>query len=367
VKLKEFAKNKKKKIIVKTIKKDGALFFIYTKGLKGLKGGGGQSGNPLRFNRDEKTKSIDTIWELNDNDKGILYDNICNFEYQFMTTQGDTYHLRPFVDYKEGAKIFFKLYIAYDGWRMPSGKLLWVEIPIHITQFFGTTDYGYPTHIHISSEPNKLIAYNIFSKIYSEELKHIYLLANSIQEFISIITKYGIGQIFNNWKQNYQGTVEYRHVVFHEYYTIERNRWKRNETLNISDDAYRTLNPSHTITDRISNGILECINHILYRVLIDIFSYIIDSKKNIGDVQVIPMFNKSLGIPLQRIYIPYGNAEFITRYTQRTQPSQSPIGKENKHPTQRPTPHSPVKKTTLTKLSKRPSQPLPPSQPKLPR
>lgn len=38
VKLKEFVKNKNKKIIVKTIKKDGALFFIY-KGPKGLKGG----------------------------------------------------------------------------------------------------------------------------------------------------------------------------------------------------------------------------------------------------------------------------------------------------------------------------------------
>ena len=370
VKLKEFVKNKNKKIIVKTIKKDGALFFIY-KGLKGLKGGGGQSGNPLRFNRDENTKSIDTIRELNDNDKGILYDNICNFEYQFMTTQGDAYHLRPFVDYKEGAKIFFKLYIAYDGWRMPSGKLLWVEIPIHITQFFGKTTYGYPTHIHITSEPDKLITYNIFSKIYTEELKHIYLLANSIQEFISIIIKYGIGHIFNNWKQYYQGTVEYRHVVFHEYYTIEGNRWKRNETLNISDDAYRILNPSHTITDRISNGILECINNILYRVLIDIFSYIIDSKKNIviGDVQVIQMFNKSLGIPLQRIY---GNSEFITRYTQRPQPSKSPIGKENKHPTQRLTTqrlttHSPVKKTTLSKRPSHPLPPSPPSPPKLPR
>jgi hypothetical protein len=137
------------------------------------------------------------------------------------------------------------------------------------------------------------------------------------------------------------------------------NRCKRNETINISDDAYRILNPSHTITDKISNGMLECINHILYRVLIDIFSYIIDSNKiGIGDVQAIPMFNKSLGIPLQRIYLPYGNVEFITRYTQRTQPSQSPIGKENKHPTQRPTPHSPVKKTTLSKR---------PSQPKLPR
>lgn len=362
VKLKEFVK----KIIVKTIKKDGALFFIY-KGLNGLKGGG-HFENSVQFNKDKNMETIDTIRELNDNDKGILYDNICNFEYQFMTTQGDAYHLRPFVDYKEGAKIFFKLYIAYDGWRMPSGKLLWVEIPIHITQFFGKTTYGYPTHIHITSEPNKLVAYNIYSKIYTEELKHIYLLANSIQEFISIITRYGIGQIFNNWKQYYQDTVEYRHVVFNEYYTIERNRWIRNETLNISDDAYRILNPSHTITDKISNGILECINNILYRVLIDMFSYIIDSKKSIGDVQVIPMFNKSLGIPLQRIYIPYGNVEFITRYTQRHRSSQSPIGKENKHPTQRLTqrltPHSPVKKTTL---SKRPSQPLPPSPPKLPR
>ena len=196
VKLKEFVKNK---IIVKTIKKDGALFFIY-KGLKGLKGGG-HFENSVQFNRDKNMETIGTIRELNDKDKGILYDNICNFEYQFMTTQGDAYHLRPFVDYKEGAKIFFKLYIAYDGWRLPSGKLLWVEIPIHITQFFGTTEKGNPTHIHITSEPDKLVAYNIYSKIYTEELKHIYLLANSIQEFISIIIKYGIGHIFNNWKQ----------------------------------------------------------------------------------------------------------------------------------------------------------------------
>ena len=366
VKLKEFVKNKNKKnkIIVKTIKKDGALFFIY-KGPKGLKGGG-HFENSVQFNKDKNMETIGTIRELNDKDKGILYDNICNFEYQFMTTQGDAYHLRPFVDYTEETKIFFKLYIAYDGWRLPSGKLLWVEIPIHITQFFGKTSYGKPTHIHITSEPDKLVAYNIFSKIYTEELKHIYLLANSIQEFISIITRYGITQIFNNWGQYYQGTVEYRHVVFDEYYTIEGNRWKRNETLNVSDDAYRILNPSHTITDRISNGILECINTILYRVFIDIFSYIIDSKKSvvIGDVQVIPMFNKMASIPLQRIY---GNSEFITRYTQRPRPSQSPIGKENKHPTQRLTTHFPVKKTTLSKLSKRPSQPLPPSPPKLPR
>ena len=359
VKLKEFVKNKNKKIIVKTIKKDGALFFIY----KGLKGGG-HFENSVQFNRDKNMDTIGTIRELNDKDKGILYDNICNFEYQFMTTQGDAYHLRPFVDYTEGTKIFFKLYIAYDGWRMPSGKLLWVEIPIHITQFFGTTEKGNPTHIHITSEPNKLVAYNIYSKIYTEELKHIYLLANSIQEFISIITRYGITQIFNNWGQYYQDTKEYRHVVFHEYYTIEGNRWKRNETLNISDDAYRILNPSHSITDRISNGILECINNILYRVLIDMFSYIIDSKKSvvIGDVQVIPMFNKSLGIPLQRIYIPQDNTEFVIRHTRQPRPSKSPIGKENKRPT-----HSPVKKTTLSKLSKRPSQPLPPSPSKLPR
>lgn len=373
VKLKEFVKNKK--IIVKTIKKDGALFFIY-KGPKGLKGGG-HFENSVQFNKDKNMETIGTIRELNDKDKGILYDNICNFEYQFMTTQEDAYHLRPFVDYKEGSKIFFKLYIAYDGWRMPSGKLLWVEIPIHITQFFGKTTYGYPTHIHITSEPDKLVAYNIYSKIYTEELKHIYLLANSIQEFISIITRYGIGHIFN-WKQYYQDMKEYRHVVFHEYYTIEGNRWKRNETHGITDDSHRILNPSHTITYRISNGILECINNILYRVLIDMFSYIIDSKKSvvIGDVQVIPMFNKMAQIPLLRIYIPYGNAEFITRYTQRQQSRpqsqsqsrpQSSKGKENKHLTQRLTPHSPVKKTTLSKLSKRPSQPLPPSPPKLPR
>ena len=36
------------------------------------------------FNKDKNMETIGTIRELNDKDKGILYDNICNFEYQFI-------------------------------------------------------------------------------------------------------------------------------------------------------------------------------------------------------------------------------------------------------------------------------------------
>ena len=401
VKLKEFVKNKNKKIIVKTIKKDGALFFIYKgpKGLKGLKGGG-YFENTVKFENDirvPKENIKDIINKLDDEKNGAKYDNICNFVYTY-TIRGKTYHIRPSIIIKKGYNIIIKFFFAYDEWRDPQNQeLLWIEIPIHITQFFidnmidKRTSKKVSSHIHITSEPDKLLEYNIYAKIDKRgsliDLRHIYLMAGSISDLILLISRSNYG-IFRNWVKYNIGDTNHKHVKFLSYYLYYKKKdWKDFSTLERTD-IYVTMNPyipdttekipDYNITEGISTDLLDCINTKLYRIIIDIFEYIDETKP--VDIMIpyeVPSYTLTIavdnitrhfindGITHKRVqHIPQPQSQSQSRPQSRPQSSK---GKENKHLTQRLTPHSPVKKTTLSKLSKRPSQPLPPSPPKLPR
>ena len=390
VKLKEFVKNKK--IIVKTIKKDGALFFIYNKGLKGLKGGGYFEDN-VKFENDiqvPKENIKDIINKLDDEKNGAKYDNICNFVYTY-TIRGKTYHIRPSIIIKKGYNIIIKFFFAYDEWRDPQNQeLLWIEIPIHITQFFidnmidSRTSKKVSSHIHITSEPDKLLKYNIYAKIDKRgsliDLRHIYLMAGSISDLILLISISNYG-IFRNWVKYNIGDTNHKHVKFLSYYLYDKKDWKQVSTITRTD-IYVTMNPyipdttekipDYNITEGISTDLLDCINTKLYRIIIDIFEYI-DKTKPV-DIMIpyeVPSYTRTIVVDnITRHFINEGITHKRTQHIPQSRP-QSSKGKENKHltprPTQRLTPHSPVKKTTLSKLSKRPSQPLPPSPPKLPR
>lgn len=370
VKLKEFVKNKK--IIVKTVKKDGALFFIY-KGLKGLKGGGYFEDN-VKFENDiqvpkENIKEI--INKLDEENNGVKYDNICNFVYTY-TIRGNTYYIRPYIIIKKGYNIIIKFFFAYDEWQDPKNQeRLWIEIPLHITQFFidnmidKRTSKKVSSHIHITSEPDKLLEYNIYAKITKWDslidLRHIYLIASSIPDLILLIRKSNY-RIFSNWVKYNIGDINHKHVKFLSYYLYDKKKdWKDFSTLERTD-IYYTMNPytdkipNYNITEGISTDLLDFINTKLYRIIIDIFEYIDETKP--VDIMIpyeVPSYIHAVVDNITRLFINDGIKH------KRTQPSKSPKGKENKRPTQRPTPHSPVKKTTLVK------RPLPPSPSKLPR
>lgn len=391
VKLKEFVKNKK--IIVKTVKKDGALFFIY-KGLKGLKGGGYFEDN-VKFENDiqvpkENIKEI--INKLDEENNGVKYDNICNFVYTY-TIRGNTYYIRPYIIIKKGYNIIIKFFFAYDEWQDPKNQeRLWIEIPLHITQFFidnmidKRTSKKVSSHIHITSEPPNLLKYNIYAKINKRgsliDLRHIYLMAGSIRDLILLISRSNYG-IFSNWVKYNIGDTNHKHVKFLSYYLYDKKDWNQVSTISRTD-IYVTMNPyipdttekipDYNITEGISTDLLDCINTKLYRIIIDIFEYI-DKTKPV-DIMIpyeVPSYTLTIVVDnITRHFINDGITHKRVQHRPQSQSrSQSSKGKENKHLTQRPTqrltPHSPVKKTTLSKLSKRPSQPLPPSPPKLPR
>ena len=372
VKLKVFAKNKNKKIIVKTIKKDGALFFIY-KGLKGLKGlkGGGFFEDTVKFENDirvPKEDIKDIINKLDDANNGDKYDNICNFVYTY-TIRGNTYHIRPSIIIKKGYNIIIKFFFAYDKWRHPQNQelLLWIEIPLHITQFFidnmidNRTSKKVSSHIHITSEPPNLLEYNIYAKITKRDtlidLRHIYLMAGSIRDLILLIRKSNY-RIFSNWVKYNIGDINHKHVKFLSFYLYDKKEWKDFSTL-ARTDIYDTMNPYNTeripdynITEGISTDLLDCINTKLYRIIIDIFEYIDETKP--VDIMIpyeVPsyIYTHAIVDNITRHFIKDG----ITHKRTQPRPSKSPKGKENKsptqRPTQRPTPHSPVKKTTLSK------------------
>ena len=162
VKLKSFVKEREKKLHRK--EEGGVLYFFYGKG-------GGKYQESIKFEDDVpvKLKDINALIDTFKNQGNYSkYNEICNFIYTYNDYFG-IYFIKPFIIIKEGHNIILKFYFAYREWRHPKNinKLLWIEIPIHITQFFTERERFrkgmYGSYIHITAEPNKLFAYNIYS------------------------------------------------------------------------------------------------------------------------------------------------------------------------------------------------------------
>jgi hypothetical protein len=366
-------KKTKKKSAKSAKPTEGALYFIYGKG--------GGLFDDVKFENDVRVpkQDIEALLKTLDNkDNAKKYDEICNFEYSFIIN-GKQYYIRPFIKIKEGHNIIFKFFFAYDGWRHPDdNNLLWIEIPIHITQFFtdiadsrtgnitgsintgNTGSRNVSTHIHITAEPEKLRDYNIYALIITKQglyidLRHIYLMANTIGNVILLLRKYANKDIFSNWKKYHVGDAQHKPVQLLSYWIVNNNRWYNVATPSI----IQALNADNTLTEKISYDLLICINTLLSRIMIDIFKYIdadtvATSAANISIPQKIPTAYKyELAIEIIRNYVPSGILHERTSY----QPRRYSKGKENM-PRQKP---SQKPKTQHT-------QPLRPYQiPKMPR
>lgn len=291
VNVRSFVKERKKKLYKK--EEGGILYFFYGKG-------GGKFEDSVKFENDVpvKLEQLKTIIDSFDNrandDK---YNYICNFIYTYTTSYG-SYFIKPFIIIKEGHNIIFKFFFAYDRWRHPknTNKLLWIEIPIHITQFFTERIHRFAkvksgSYIHITAEQNKLSAYNIYSKT---NLHHIYLVANSIVDVIRMISNHG-DDIFKNWVKHSIGDEEYKHVEFLTFYLLNAsNKW---QPYTDKDPTFPMFNQDKNITERISNVLHECIKTKLHLIIFDIFKYI-NGNENIDEKpHIVGSFPD-----LQRIY-----------------------------------------------------------------
>jgi len=356
MKLKEYVKTAKP---VKKIKKrpakptEGVLYFIYGKG--------GGLFDDVKFENDIRVpkQDIEALLKTLDNkDNAKKYDEICNFEYSFIIN-GKQYYIRPFIKIKEGHNIIFKFFFAYDGWRHPKHKtLLWIEIPIHITQFFtdiadsrtgnitgsintgntgiNTGSRNVSTHIHITAEPEKLRDYNIYAPIITKQglyidLRHIYLMANTIGNVILLLRKYANKDIFSNWQKYHVGDAQHKPVQLLSYWMIN-NRWYNVATPSI----IQALNADNTLTEKISYDLLICINTLLSRIMIDIFKYInadatATDAANISIPQKIPTaYKHEVAIEIIRTYVNVGIIHERTSF----KPRRYSNGKENMPPQQ---------------------------------
>ena len=408
MKLKEYVKTAKpvkktKKRPAKSAKPiEGVLYFIYGKG--------GGLYDDVKFEHDIRVPKqvIEALLKTLDNkDNAKKYDEICNFEYSFIIN-GKQYYIRPFIKIKEGHNIIFKFFFAYDGWRHPKHKtlyktLLWIEIPIHITQFFtdiadsrtgnitgsintgntgiNTGSRNVSTHIHITAEPEKLLDYNIYAHIITKQgyidLRHIYLMANTIGYVILLLRKYANTDIFSNWKKYHVGDAQHKPVQLLSYWMINNNRWYNVATPSI----IKALNADNTLTEHISYDLLICINTLLSRIMIDIFKYIgADAADavaaNISIPQKIPTaYKHEVAIDIIRTYVNVGIIHERKSFTSRKYSN----GKENMPPQQPLSisppstplsispPLSPQPISPRQKLSQNPIPPRQPQQPRQPR
>jgi hypothetical protein len=339
VKLRSFVKEREKKLYRKEEK--GILYFFYGKG-------GGKFEDSVKFEKDVpvKLEQLKTIIDTFDNPENYdKYNNICNFIYTYTTPYG-SYYIKPFIIIKEGHNIIFKFYFAYDKWLHPKNtkKLLWIEIPIHITQFFTErthriTKVKSGSYIHITAEPDKLIAYNIYS---ITNLRHIYLVANSIADVIRMISNHG-DDIFTNWVKHNVGDKEYKHVEFLTFYLLNStNKWQQytekdatplTQLTQPTPATPLTLNQDKNITERISYVLLGFIKARLHLIILDIFKYL-NSDIDIKDdkPQKVGSFPD-----LQRIYFD-SNIKYM-----RTQPRTQPQSQGRGQPqSQRRTPLTPL-------------------------
>jgi len=344
MKLKEYVKTAKK--IKKRPAKptEGVLYFIYGKG--------GGLFDDVKFENDVRVpkQDIEALLKTLDNkDNAKKYDEICNFEYSFIIN-GKQYYIRPFIKIKEGHNIIFKFFFAYDGWRHPKHKtLLWIEIPIHITQFFtdiagatvgsiNTGSRNVSTHIHITAEPDKLRDYNIYANIITKQglyidLRHIYLMANTIGDVIQLLRKYANKDIFSKWQKHHVGDAQHKPVQLLSYWMIN-NGWHNVATPSI----IQALNADNTLTEQISYDLLICINTLLSRIMIDIFKYIdadatdaADAVTNISIPQKIPTaYKHEVAIEIIRTYVNVGIIHERTSF----RPRRYSNGKENMPPQQ---------------------------------
>ena len=356
VKLKSFVKekelNSKKKIYKKEEK--GVLYFFYAKG-GGLK-------DDVKFYYDyEPARNtvkqiaqiktvINTLIDTKIRDK---YYNICNLVYTY-NKNGNQIYIKPLIIIKEGHNIIFKFYFTIDAWKNPTNnnEFIWIDIPIHITQFFSHyMKYGSKeskdiwTHIHITAEMNKLQSYRIISN--RNDLQHIYLMAGSIGD-VSIIIINHWNYILNNWKKVDFDIPNRGYTEFPTYYLIKNNRWYKNEKIS------KILNPDtdydHSITEGISSDLADCINTKLYRIIIDIFKYI-EGDKTIDITtqrRVIPTFSKKLDID---IFCSLGRDDIVPQYTQpQVRPPKTPV-RPSKSP--RRLSKSPLEKATQIRRKRR--------------
>jgi len=369
-KLNEYAKPVKKTKKAKPT--EGVLYFIYGKG-------GGLS-DDVKFENDVRVpkQDIEALLKTLDNkDNAKKYDEICNFEYSFIIN-GKQYYIRPFIKIKEGHNIIFKFFFAYDGWRHPKHKtLLWIEIPIHITQFFtdiagatvgsiNTGSRNVSTHIHITAEPEKLRDYNIYALIITKQglyidLRHIYLMANTIGDVIQLLRKYANKEIFSKWQKYHVGDAQHKPVQLLSYWMIN-NGWHNVATQSI----IQALNADNTLTEKISYDLLICINTLLSRIMIDIFKYIdanaanaadaadaADAATNISIPQKIPtVYKHEVAIEIIRTYVNVGIIHERTSF----KPRRYSNGKENMSPQQPQQKPQPSHRQQVIQLS--PSSPL---------
>ena len=417
MKLNEYAKSAKLKEYVKTAKiakpvkktkrksaksakpTEGVLYFIYGKG--------GGLFDDVKFENDIRVpkQDIEALLKTLDNkDNAKKYDEICNFEYSFIIN-GKQYYIRPFIKIKEGHNIIFKFFFAYDGWRhsddnTDDNNLLWIEIPIHITQFFtdiadsrtgnitgsintgsiNTGSRNVSTHIHITAEPEKLLDYNIYAHIITKQglyidLRHIYLMANTIDDVIQLLRKYANKKLFSKWQKHHIGDAQHKHVQFLSYWMINNNRWRNVATPSI----IQALNADNTLTEKISYDLLICINTLLSRIMIDIFKYIdpdAADAANISIPQKIPTaYKHEVAIEIIRNYVPVDIIHERTSY----QPRRYSKGKENMPPQPQQPPqqtHKPqpshrqqviqLSPSSPLSISPTPLSPLSPTPPQLP-
>lgn len=369
VKLKGFVKeneNRKKNKIYRKEEK-GILYLFYAKG-------GGLNDDVKFFNDYVPARNtvkqiaqiktlIKTLVDIKVRDK---YYNICNFVYTYYTNNNKIY-IKPLIIIKEGHNIIFKFYFTIDAWKNPTNnnEFIWIEIPIHITQFFSHyMKYGSKeskdiwTHIHITAEMDKLQSYRIRSN--RNDLRHIYLMAGSIGD-VSIIMKNYWKYILNNWIKVDFDIPNRGYTEFPTYYLIKNNRWNKNEKIS------KVLNPEtdydHRISEGISSDLADCINTKLYRIIIDIFKYI-EGDKTIDikiPIRKIPTFSKRLDID---IFCSLGRDDIVPVLTQHTQPSPrrpSPV-----QPTVQPSPKRPSPVQPTRRTSKSPKLPSPVQPPKRP-
>jgi hypothetical protein len=315
VNLRSFVKEREKKLYRK--EEGGVLYLFYGKG-------GGKFEDSVKFEEDVpvKLEQLKTIIDSFDNQANdAKYNDICNFIYSYTTPYG-TYYIKPFIIIKEGHNIIFKFYFAYDQWLHPKNtkKLLWIEIPIHITQFFTERIHRFTkvksgSYIHITAEPDKLIAYNIYS---ITNLRHIYLVANSIGDVIRMISNHG-NDIFINWVKHNIGDEKYKHVEFLTFYLLNStNKWQQYKAPVLpASPALSMFNQDKNITERISYVLLGFIKTRLYLIILDIFKYLN------GDIDIKDDKPQKVGSfpDLQRIYLD-SNIKYMRTLTRQPHQSQ---------------------------------------------
>ena len=294
VKLKSF---KERETSIK--KKKGVLYVFYGKG-------GGKFEESVKF-KDEyipiNVKSTDDLDELKKinvlinefiTTKMKTYNDICNLEYTYIFNN-KIVCIKPFIKITEGRIIIFKFLFSVSTWVDSRNNKLWIEIPIHITQFFAplimiNSKKEVMTHIHITADNILMNDYKIVPKSHTfDQLGHIYLIAGSIKDVIKFISLYR-DNIFENWKNLELDAIERGFAQFKNYYILNGTKWVQKVSSATSNNV---LNPDdHTISESISAILVNFINNKLYRILLDIFKIMIGENDITKDKRNIPYIRK---------------------------------------------------------------------------